>query len=171
MQILIPFIDDDKSLEFTKYGGFHMGVDVDIINIFALASGVITEIRRDANGFDIMVKYDELVTLRYMRIRQTSLRTGSVVSKGDAIGVANKYLHFEYLRPIKPQMAQTPVRIGRTTFFRYDSEPILQGELVIDNSDIWYANLLMDPPDIESFTEVFISPEIGMICELSNNGD
>jgi len=144
MKILKPFIHDKNSPDFKKYrNSYHTGVDVEVDgDVIALASGMVTDVGRDREGLAVTIQYDGDISLRYMGLRATSLRLGSEVDKGDIVGQTRKELHFEYIKPF-PQLGipEWPVRIGRLTHFKHDPTPIITGQIIIDNSDEWWANV------------------------------
>jgi len=159
MDIIKPFIDDEHSEEFKKYGGFHTGVDVNVFDVKALASGVVIDIGRESGGVAVTVQFDVNSCLRYMHMRLINLHLGSTLKKGDSVGLSNKYLHFEYIKPISIKPIW-PVRIGKLTYYKHDPTPIITGDLVIDNTDVWYANLDLNFEYVDDEIEVIIPPPI-----------
>ena len=157
MQIIKPFISNEYSYEFKKYGGFHTGVDIDIVNVTALASGVVTNIGKDSDGTAVTVQFDANTSLRYLHLKTVSVNTGAIINKGDTIGAADRFLHFEYIKPTKGNPAW-PVRIGSVTHYKHDPTPIIDGSLVIDNTDAWYNNVNLGIEQFGDYADVAVAP-------------
>ena len=171
MNIIKPFINDDKSINFKKYNGYHTGVDIDISNVTALASGVVTFIGNDLDGVSVSVEYDSDYTVRYSSLKSSELKINQTVSKGQAIGISNKSLHLEILKPVQPVAGPVwPVRINTLTHYKHDPTPLADGSFILDNTDVWYNNInfIIDRPDDSPDLGVGTPPDKGEPMDGSN---
>lgn len=159
--ILKPWVADNRSPLYKKYNGYHTGVDINVVDVVTFTSGVVSFVGKDSDGIIVTVKFDDTHSLRYGHLKSASVREGNILSKGDAIGAADRFCHFEYIRPDRNPEGDWPVRIGATTYYKFDPTDIIMGDLVIDNTDVWYnsLNIHRDRPD--DIQEIDIEPDIG----------
>ena len=131
-EIRLPWIGSEKH-ELYKKHGFHTGIDLYADNVYSLCSGVVTNVGSDGKYYAVTVQYDGNISLRYLHLRSVSVKAGQTVQQGFSIGVADKYVHFEYVTRTKGDSIW-PVRIGTETYYKHDP---LELNLVSITDDIY----------------------------------
>ena len=127
--MLAPYIDNENHSWFKQYGGYHTGVDIEGLEIYSYQSGVVTQIgNMDNNLYAIVVQYTASTSLRYANMSSLFVKQGDVISQGQLIGIAKKFVHFEYLTRDKGT-SEWSVRVGSITYFKQNPELII-GEII-----------------------------------------
>lgn len=133
--ILVPYIDDEKDSWYKQYGGYHTGVDVEGLETYSYQSGVVTQIgKMDTNLYAIVIQYTASTSLRYANMSSLCVKQGDVISQGQLIGIAKKFVHFEYLTKDKGT-SMWPVRVGSMTYFKHDPELLFDGTVQLNAND------------------------------------
>ena len=95
----------------------HTGIDIPSDIVFSLTSGVVLAVGQVGKHYCITIQYDVNNLLRYDHLSSVSVGAGDVVQGGTLIGVADKYVHFEYATSDQGT-SRWSVRIGCCTFWK-----------------------------------------------------
>lgn len=100
----------------------HTGVDIELTQVCSVCRGVVIDIGQDLyeSGYSIIIQYDVNQCVRYGHIKQVSVVVGQVIETHQVIGIANKFVHFEYLHTQVPSNDMFPVRVGTVTYYKYN---------------------------------------------------
>lgn len=108
------------------------GYDIVCSEVKNVAYGQIVYIGYDPNGtYTINVKSNSGEVLRYSNIRKVNIRTGQYAEKGESIGIAKTYVHFEYCTRWKGESI-FPVRVNNYLYYKQDPKDILEGTYEIE---------------------------------------
>lgn len=133
--ILVPYISNDQDDWYKVYGGYHTGLDIEGSEIYSFQSGVVTQIGDMGNGLcSVVIQYTAKTSLRYANMSSTCIHKGDVIRQGQMIGVAKKFVHFEYLTSEKED-SMWPVRVGSNTYFKHNPELLIDGTVKLDAND------------------------------------
>lgn len=102
----------------------HTGIDLSADNVYSYASGVVLSVGQENNHYCVTVQYDVFNLLRYNHLKSVSVGAGDILSVGAFIGVANKYVHFEYATKDKG-VSKWTVRVGSQTYWKQDPKELL----------------------------------------------
>lgn len=125
--IKLPWIGDDTDTLFKEHG-YHTGLDLYANQVYSFTSGVVTSIGKDKSHYAVTVQYDAQTSLRYLHLKTVSIGAGQIVQQGFNIGIADKYVHFEYVTKNKED-SLWPVRIGTETYYKHNPLDIIGGEI------------------------------------------
>lgn len=133
--IIAPYIDSEKHSWYKQYGGYHTGVDIEGLEIYSYQSGVVTQIGKLSDMlYAIVIQYTASTSLRYANMSSVCVKQGDVIRKGQLIGIAKKFVHFEYLTKDKGTSIW-PVRVGGLTYFKQNPEGLLDGSIQLNAND------------------------------------
>lgn len=162
-QVLVPWIESTADAQYKSYGGYHTGIDLKADEVYSCESGVVTQVGTDSSGmYELTVQYDAAVSLRYMHLKHVSVRAGAILHKGDFVGTADKYVHFEYIS-VNAEGSKWPVRVGKVTYFKHNPELLFSGQVLLNSND-WSA--------IQVVTTYYNTPyeiDSGMQSEFEDN--
>lgn len=129
--ILNYWIDDTKSDEYKKHGGYHSGVDIEATDVYALCSCVCTYVGEDEYDQKVViVQYDANTSFRYANLSRVDVVGGQIITYEDQIGVADEFVHFELLTR---EESQWIVRVGKETYYKHDPISYVRGEYEFEN--------------------------------------
>lgn len=127
--MLAPYIDNENHSWYKQYGGYHTGVDIEGLEIYSYQSGVVTQIGTIDNAlYAVVIQYTASTSFRYANMSSLFVKQGDVISQGQLIGIAKKFVHFEYLTSDKGA-SEWSVRVGSVTYFKQNPELII-GEII-----------------------------------------
>lgn len=145
--IVAPYIDNEKHDWYKKYGGYHTGVDIEGLEIYSYQSGVVTQIgTMDNDLHSIVIQYTASTSLRYANMSSLCVHQGDIIRQGQIIGVAKKFVHFEYLTKDKGT-SKWPVRVGSITYFKQNPELLIDGAVKLNAND-WSKIQIADTTSI-----------------------
>lgn len=149
--ILVPYIDNKKNSWYKTYGGYHTGVDVEGSEIYAYQSGIVIQIGDlDNNLKSVLIQYTASICLRYSNMSSLIVNMGDVIKPGDILGIAKKFVHFEYLSKNEDN-SMWPLRVGTMTYFKHDPELIFDGVVKLNAND-WSQVQTADTTPVEYVT-------------------
>lgn len=123
-EIIKSWIQDTRDIDFTKYG-YNLGVDLNVDEVRAISSGVVLSIYNESKKLHgVAIQYDQNTVFRYMHLKSVLVNVGDAVPKGFRIGIADKYVHVEYLNHTAVKY-QPPTRIGSVSYYKHDPTPYL----------------------------------------------
>ena len=86
--IIAPFIDTESHSWYKQYGGYHSGVDIEGLEIYAYQSGVVTMISKMSdNLYAVIIQYTANVSLRYANMSSVCVKQNDVIRQGQLFGV------------------------------------------------------------------------------------
>ena len=116
VKILVPWISNRQSKLYSTYKTLHTGLDIQTHDVYGFQSGVVTQIGKDEDGHSVVtVQYSGHVSLRYGHLMGVYVKSGETLFVGSFIGVAYKYVHFEY---VTTESSIWPVHIGTITYYK-----------------------------------------------------
>lgn len=101
----------------------HTGIDIPSENVFSLTSGVVLAVGQVNKHYCVTIQYDVNNLLRYDNLSSVSVGAGDVVQGDTLIGIADKYVHFEYATSDQGS-SRWSVRIGCCTYWKQNPHDI-----------------------------------------------
>ena len=133
--IIVPFIDNKNHEWYPTYGGYHTGIDISGESIYSYRSGVVTQIGTTSdNLYTIVIQYTANVSLRYANLSSVFVSEGDVIQQGQYIGIAKKFVHFEYLTA-EQGTSRWPVRVDKLTYYKQNPEQLFDGTVNLNAND------------------------------------
>lgn len=122
--IVKSWIVDKNSFAYKVNESYHTGIDLRCKTVYSVCYGVVIELgRNDTGHYHVTVQYDKDRCVRYMHLKSESVTLGGVIPIGAEIGIADSYVHFEYLTRSEGEPS-LPVRISNVTYYRHDPTAI-----------------------------------------------
>ena len=113
---------------------YHTGIDIDAIQVYSISSGVVIESDIDIdNRYVVTVQYNKDTILRYMHLQSMHVVLGQVITVNTSIGIADKFLHFEYATTT---YSNWPVRIGDLNYYKHDPYFVAIGDVPLPDSGL-----------------------------------
>lgn len=116
--VRLPWIGSDKNSLYKEYK-YHTGIDVYGKSVYTYAPGVVLAAGSEDGLYTVTVQYDAFSCLRYGHLNFVEVGAGDIVQAGSKIGIADKYLHFEYATKEK-RNSVWPVRVGSQVYYKQD---------------------------------------------------
>ena len=131
---------------------FHTGVDILADEIYTTCKGVCIYNGLIDEQPSCTIQYSQNICLRFSHLKEVSVEQGQLVSYNQQIGLADKYVHFEYLTSERSYPYFRVFFNANQSYFMYKHDPmlVLSGNTVFDNTDIapkplrYYPALLED---------------------------
>lgn len=123
---------------------FHTGVDIEANEIFSLSSGVVVHVGKNESEENVViVSYNKYICVSYGHLQSVDVLFGDPIILGQKIGQANKFVHIELLN-INQQYSTFPVRIGESTFYKFDPTDIVDGTFKFPVEEVDSAEIDID---------------------------
>lgn len=116
--VRLPWIGSDKNPLYKEYK-YHTGIDVYGKSVYTYAPGVVLAAGSEDGLYTVTVQYDAFSCLRYGHLSSVEVGAGDIIQAGSKIGIADKYLHFEYATKEK-RNSVWPVRVGSQIYYKQD---------------------------------------------------
>lgn len=123
--IKLPWICDASDILFNEHG-YHTGLDLYTNQVYSFASGIVISIGKNKSHYAVTVQYDAHASLRYLHLSTVSIGVGQVVQQGFNLGMADRYVHFEYITKNRDD-SLWPVRIGTETYYKHNPLDMIGG--------------------------------------------
>lgn len=123
--IKLPWIGDAADILFNAHG-YHTGLDLYTNQVYSFASGIVISIGKNKSHYAVTVQYDAQASLRYLHLRTVSIGVGQIVQQGFNLGMADRYVHFEYITKNRDD-SLWPVRIGTETYYKHNPLDMIGG--------------------------------------------
>ena len=142
-EVKVPWIDSEKDPWYKKYGGFHTGIDIIGRNVYANCPCVCTYIGHTEEDRNVVIiQYDKTTSFRFANLVSVNVSTNAIVEQGQLIGVANRFVHFEYLNR---ESSQWCVRVGHETYYKHDPYTYVKGEVEFNTYSQRLVGYEIDP--------------------------
>jgi len=117
---------------------YHTGVDIKATTLYTPCQGVCIFTGLVSNKPSCTIQYSQNICIRYTHLKEVSIEAGQLVEYNQNIGIADKYVHFEYLtsEPIYPSFRVFFCATVSYYMYKHDPMLILEGNVVFDNSYI-----------------------------------
>lgn len=113
------------------------GVDISADEVYNLVDGVVIQVSNDYVGrHTIDVQFNRYVVIRYSNISKCNVNTNDRILSGKVIGIADRFVHVEYLTTTKVSPVY-PVRIGKVTYYKDNPNSLLEGEISLERSGVY----------------------------------
>lgn len=133
-RVLKPWIDNIRSQEYKQYKKFHTGLDIQADKVYNYAPGAVIQIGYTGVHYVVTVQYSAEISLRYDHLKKVDVEEGQILHPGMLIGLADRYVHFEYIST-NQENSKWPVRIGPITYFKHNPQLVFDGTVVINYED------------------------------------
>lgn len=133
-EVLTPWIDNIRSKDYVRYRGLHTGLDIKADKVISYSPGVVIQVIKSLKYFLVTIQYSVDTILRYDHLKEAIVQVGDIVNSNSVIGIADRFVHFEYISTERLNSIW-PVRIGKVTYFKQNPEGILDGTIVISDID------------------------------------
>lgn len=153
-------IDDDMYIEkhWCETPPYNTGMNIKGNNVYSICPGTVLYVGKDLNNiYTVNVSVNMNQIIRYCNLKSVDVTSGDVIDMNDPIGVAHKYVHFEYCTSEK---SNWPVRINNIQYYKHNPEGLLDGstklkvfdELHFPSSD-YYIEVALDEYQSEEFSD------------------
>lgn len=131
---------DSEILRFYDFSNsgeeYHTGVDVKAEEIYCPCYGVcIYSGLIDAKP-SCTIQYSPNICLRFMNLKEVIVKAGQLIKYDQQIGVADRYVHFEYLTSERTYPYFRVFFNAQVSYYMYKHDPmlVLSGNTVFDNT-------------------------------------
>lgn len=122
-RILKQCVMDNRDPLYKSYGGFHTGLDLETKYTYSLTPGDVIHVGTDGLYNTVIIALDEFNWCIYGHMLVASVSIGDELEAGAYIGVADRYVHFEYCNSIQ---SRWPVHVLKWTLFKQDPMIIIE---------------------------------------------
>lgn len=130
--IVMPFIDDVKSKEYKKYGGYHTGIDIKAEEVYANCHCVVIYVGYNTEDKNVVViQYDVNTAFRFANLLSVNVEEGTPIETGTLIGIADEFVHFEYWNR---QESEWIARASKETYYKHDPIEYVKGNVEFNNT-------------------------------------
>ena len=105
----------------------HTGVDLQASDVYSYASGVVLAVGNTDNHYCVTVQYDVFNLLRYDNLKSVSVGAGDVVQSGTLIGIADRFVHFEWATKNK-NSSKWSVRVGSQIYWKQNPAEMIYND-------------------------------------------
>lgn len=134
-------VTDTKDPLYKVYKGYHPGVDLKCDKVYSQFPGQVAYVGQDLGNYCVAVMYNVSNYFMYKHLKSVNVSEGDRVDTSQLLGVANKYVHVDYLTLVT---SKWPVRIYNSTYYKHDPTTILTEGY---ESLINYYSMLMNSKD------------------------
>ena len=115
---------------------YHVGVDVEAETIYCPCYGVCIYNGLIDNKPSCTIQYSENICLRFTHLEEVLVEQGALVAYDVPIGIADEYVHFEYLTSEQTYPYFRVFFNCNQSYYMYKHDPmlVLTGNTVFDNS-------------------------------------
>lgn len=115
---------------------YYPAINLEADHVYSICSGVVVDIGlTDDTLYTVTVQYDQNRSVRYGNIQDVYVNLGNTIRIGDIVGMANKYVIFEYIT-ISEDGSMWPVRIYTETYYKQDPTPLATGEVTLPDTNL-----------------------------------
>lgn len=162
--IITPYISNEQDSWYKTYGGYHTGVDISANEVYSYAPGVITQIGKDRNGlYTIVIQYSADISFRYTHLKSVYITEGQAINKGEFVGVAKEFVHFEYLTR-EQEGSMWVVRVGKLSWYKHNPELVLNGGVLLNANDWSLVEYMSTHYDIDCTLSENMEDEFNSSC-------
>ena len=101
------------------------GVDLPSKNVYSYCDGVVLAVGKVNNHYCVTVQYDVFNLLRYDHLSTIMVGAGDIIQTGTVIGIADRFVHFEYATKEK-NSSKWSVRVGTQTYWKQDPKGLIE---------------------------------------------
>lgn len=133
----------DSEVEKTydvKFGSeiYHTGIDITADDVYCPCQGVCIYTGYVDNYPSCTVQYSDNICLRFLHLLEVQVEPGQTIEYDQIIGIADKFVHFEYLTSEKIYPSFRVFFQAAKSYYMYKHDPmlVLSGNVVFDNHHI-----------------------------------
>lgn len=132
--IILPYIDSVDNINYIRNKRqLHSGIDISCNVIYAPCNCVILSTNK-VDTFDaIILQYSASICLRFTHLKSVVVQPGNLILADTKLGVADSYVHVEYLDTSVGTIPDWVVRIGPLQLYKHNPISMLDGTFVYDN--------------------------------------
>lgn len=136
--VTYPYISDEKSIWYRRYGGLHSGIDILCDKAYSICKGVVAYVGQDMdnNTYSVTIQYNSEESIRYCNLKSSEVGRGDIIERDQLIGYTDNHLHFEYVTRTQRESIW-PVRISKFQYYKQDPEDYASGKAILPDS-IYY---------------------------------
>ena len=114
---------------------YHIGIDIKCDTIYSPCYGVCIYTGLIENKPSCTIQYSENICLRFLNLKEVCVLPGDIVSYNQELGIAEDYVHFEYLTSQKSYPYFRVFFNCTQSYYLYKHDPmlVLSGNTVFDN--------------------------------------
>ena len=130
VDVIRPYIDSDKDVNFRLYGGLNTGVDIAADSyIYAALFGSVIDVSDYDNRTKIVtLQYDSDQIIRYANLSEVYVDVNYEVNPWEAVGWSNNYIHVEYGTAWKKN-ARWSIKLLRNVWYKQDPMSFVEGTM------------------------------------------
>lgn len=115
---------------------YHVGVDIEASEVYSPCRGVCIYSGLVDNKLSCTVQYSSNICLRFTNLSEVSVEAGQIIYYDQLIGIADKYVHFEYLTSEKNEPNFRVFFNSNISYYMYKHDPmlVLTGNIQFDNT-------------------------------------
>lgn len=107
------------------------GIDLSCKSVYSICTGCVIYIGQDTtaiNRYSVLVQYDTTHFFMYSNLVDTSVNLNDIISLGQLIGSADRFVHFEALQ-LDYSNPQLRVMIYEKTYYKIDPTSYADGSI------------------------------------------
>lgn len=148
-KIVRPYCVDTDSEMFRQYKYLNPGINVSCTNVYSFCCGVVVKVGTEDSVYqDVSVQYNSTTLVRYKHLKSVAVEEGQPILPDVLIGVADKFVHFEYCTTQKISSVFA-VRVDKITYYKQDPTPIVNSDTTLPMSVYALVENGNDTPDID----------------------
>ena len=145
-KLLVPFISDVRSSDYTKYGELHTGIDIEAESVYNAVPGIVLQVAQVMNNtWTVSVQYDVNNVMRYSNLTSVSVGLGDIVLYKDKLGECKEFLHLEHVKLSPVVNPEMNVRIGIRTYYNQNPISVIDGSADFDLEAVYEVVHEVDP--------------------------
>lgn len=149
---------------------YHTGIDIKAKDVFCPCNGVCIFTGLIEEKPSCTVQYSPNICLRFTNLKEVCVAQGQVIEPDTKVGVADKFVHFEYLTS-EQNFPNFRVFFNATvSYYMYKHDPmlVLSGNTVFQNrhiaKDYSYTELKSMYDDFSKIYETFTGKDAGLLA-------
>ena len=121
-----------------RYYNYHTGIDLKAKEIYSPFRGVVVQkcFVDDIEHYGIVLQYSENICLRFTNLKECYVVSGSTVETNQKVGLADGFVHFEYLTSEENYPSFKVFLTNEVAFFKHDPWLILSGNILFDQGHL-----------------------------------
>lgn len=139
-KVLKEYCIDKSNPLYKEYKGFNTSVNLEATDIYNGYMGLVAMVSGDSRtGYEVTVQLNLDQAVKYGNLKHVDVQMNNYIDIGEKIGVANKWLRFEYMNTNVHN--QYSFRVGDVQMYKDDPMNILDPDrFVLLSSSEQYSN-------------------------------
>lgn len=132
--IILPYIESTEEINYVRNKKqLHSGIDIGCTNVYTPCNCVILSTTNVDDFGAIILQYSASICLRFTHFKSVDVVPGQLVTVDSKLGVADSFIHVEYLDTNVNNIQDWIIRIGPLQLYKHNPISILDGTFVFNN--------------------------------------